>query len=196
MPKRRPEDPDALAPIRVEAVPRRGLSRQEAARYVGISTTTFDKLVHEGKMPQPFRIGARTIWDLRKLDAAFDVLSGPEEVDSFADWEEWSRSQPEPPKGRQAAKQAGIDAHAAIIQARKDARRRGPEPLMSEQFPGYHHVYTPDTLAERWKCSAALVRGMVQRGELAGVKYGGKLIRITAATVVAYEDANTVHAKR
>lgn len=52
---------------------------------------------------------------------------------------------------------------------------------MSEQFPGYHHVYTPT----RWQNggSAALIRGMVQRGELAGVKYGGKLIRITAATV-------------
>ncbi|WP_276082210.1 hypothetical protein [Methylobacterium sp. GC_Met_2] len=144
-------------------------------------------------MPEPFRIGTRTIWDLRKLDAAFDVLSGPEEADSFADW---VPSSPEQNRGRQPAKQAALDAHAAIIQARKDARRRGPEPLMSEQFPGYHHVYTPDTLAERWQCSATLIRGMVQRGELAGTKYGGKLIRITAATVVAYESANTVHTKR
>lgn len=196
MPKRRPLDPEPLAPIRIEAVPRRGLSRVEAARYVGISTTTFDKLVREGKMPEPFRIGSRMIWDLRKLDAAFDELSGPEEANSFAGWEDWDASQPEPPKGRQATRQAGIDAHASIIQARKDARRRGPEPLMSEQFPGYHHVYTPDTLAERWQCSAALIRGMVQRGELAGTKYGGKLIQITAATVVAYESANLVVAKR
>ncbi|MDP4026114.1 hypothetical protein Q8W71_26150 [Methylobacterium sp. NEAU 140] len=38
-------------------------------------------------MPQPFRIGARTIcWDLLKLDAAFDELSGLEEGNSFADW--------------------------------------------------------------------------------------------------------------
>lgn len=87
MPKRARQDPDNTVPVRVEVVPRRGLSRPEAARYVGISTSTFDKLVHEGKMPQPFRIGSRTIWDLRKLDAAFDLLSGPdEEPDSFADW--------------------------------------------------------------------------------------------------------------
>ena len=70
MPKRARQDPDNAVSVRVEVVPRRGLSRQEAARYVGISTSTFDKLVQEGKMPQPFRIGSRTIWDLRKLDAA------------------------------------------------------------------------------------------------------------------------------
>lgn len=87
MPKRARQDPDNAVPVRVEVVPRRGLSRQEAARYVGISTTKFDELVGEGQMPRPFRIGARTIWDLRKLDAAFDLLSGPEEEqDSFADW--------------------------------------------------------------------------------------------------------------
>ncbi|MGE8131600.1 hypothetical protein ACQKQD_32035 [Methylobacterium sp. NPDC080182] len=196
MPKRSQDHPEALAPVRVEVVPRRGLSRIEAARYVGISITTFDKLVREGKMPEPFRIGSRTIYDLRKLDAAFDVLSGSDEIDSFTGWEDWDASQPEPSKGRQAAKQADIDAHASIIQARKGARRRGTEPLMSDQFPGYHHVYTPDALAERWKCSAALIRGMVQRGELAGTKYGGKLIRITAATVAAYESANLVVARR
>jgi excisionase family DNA binding protein len=86
VPKRSPEDVSSAAPVRVEVVPRRGLSRQEAARYVGISTTKFDDLVREGEMPQPFRIGSRTIWDLRKLDAAFDILSGPEETNSFADW--------------------------------------------------------------------------------------------------------------
>ena len=147
-------------------------------------------------MPEPFRIGARAIWDLRKLDAAFDELSGPDEGDSFTGWEDWDASQPEPLRGRSAARQAGVDAHASIIQARKDARRRDHEPLMSEQFPGYHRIYTPDTLAERWNCSASLIRRLIQRGELAGLKYGGKLIRITAATVVAYEEANAVHAKR
>ena len=87
MPKRRLEDPDALAPTRVEVVPRRGLSRSEAARYVGVSMPTFDLLVGNGQMPQPFRIGRRVIWDLRKLDAAFDVLSGPEEGTGWEDWD-------------------------------------------------------------------------------------------------------------
>ena len=190
MPKRRPEEPAAVPSPRVEVVPRRGLSRQEASRYVGISVTKFDELVRDGQMPQPFRVGSRTIWDLRKLDAAFDVLSGPDEGDSFTGWEDWDASQPEPAKGRQSVRQAGIDAHATVIQARKGARRKGP-PMMSEEYSGYHRVYTPDTLAERWNCSAALIRKLVQRGELAGVKYGGKLIRITDAVVAAYEKANT-----
>jgi predicted DNA-binding transcriptional regulator AlpA len=87
MPKRTRQDPDNSVPVRVEVVLRRGLSRPEAARYVRISTSTFNKLVQEGMMPQPFRIDPRTIWDLRKLDAASDLLSGPEqEADSFANW--------------------------------------------------------------------------------------------------------------
>ena len=196
MPRRLPEDIDAPTPVRVEVVPRRGLNRIEAARYVGISTTTFDKLVREGQMPQPFRIGSRTIWDLRKLDTAFDALSGPEEADSFTGWEDWDRGQPEPPKGRQAVKQADHAAHALVIQARKDARRKGPPPMMSEEYPGYHNVYTPETLAEHWKCSANHIRNLVRRGELDGSRYGNKLIRITAAAVVAYEEANIVVAPR
>ena len=40
------------------AYPPRGLSREEAARYVGVGTTTFDGLVQDGRMPKPFRIGS------------------------------------------------------------------------------------------------------------------------------------------
>ncbi len=77
MPKRPSLDPEAAVPIRVEVVPRRGLSRHEAARYVGVSVTKLDQMVDEGQMPEPFRIGSRVIYDLKKLDAAFDALSGP-----------------------------------------------------------------------------------------------------------------------
>ena len=41
MPRRRPEDPEDVDPVRVEVVPRRGLNRQEAARYVGINAPTY-----------------------------------------------------------------------------------------------------------------------------------------------------------
>ena len=88
MPRRRAEGPDGVAPARVEVVPRRGLSRSEAARYVGVSMPTFDGLVRNVQMPQPFRIGRRVTWDLRKLDAAFDVLSGPEESTGWEDWDD------------------------------------------------------------------------------------------------------------
>ena len=69
-------------------VPRRGLSRQEAARYVGISAPKFDELVREGRMPQPFRIGSRVIWDLRQVDDAFDALSGFNEGTGWEDWDD------------------------------------------------------------------------------------------------------------
>lgn len=62
----------------VAPMPRRGLSRDEAARYVGISTTLFAELVAEGKMPPPFLIRSRKLWDIRKLDGAIDALSDPE----------------------------------------------------------------------------------------------------------------------
>jgi excisionase family DNA binding protein len=52
----------------------RGLNRLEAARYVGVSPTTFDKLVAEGKMPRPKEIGARRVYDRAQLDSAFDAL--------------------------------------------------------------------------------------------------------------------------
>jgi predicted DNA-binding transcriptional regulator AlpA len=52
----------------------RGLNRDEAAAYIGISTTFFDDLVKDGLFPKPIRIKSRTIWDVRQLDAAFDAL--------------------------------------------------------------------------------------------------------------------------
>ncbi|WCS23742.1 XRE family transcriptional regulator [Methylobacterium sp. NMS14P] len=88
MPPRRSEDPNAIAPVRIEVISRRGLSQVEAGRYVGVSMPTFDMLVSEGQIPQPFRVGRRVIWDLRKLDAAFDVLSGPEEGPGWEDWDD------------------------------------------------------------------------------------------------------------
>lgn len=72
--------------IRLEVAPRRGLRREDAARYVGISTAKFDACVKDGRMPQPFKIDACVIWDLRRLDAAFDALSENVEPNSFADW--------------------------------------------------------------------------------------------------------------
>ncbi len=175
MPKRTRQDPDNAVPVRVEIVPRRGLSRPEAARYIGISTSTFDKLVHEGKMPQAFRIGSRTIWDLRKLDAAFDLLSGPEEeFDSFADWD------PPPTRpGRQSWKEK-VEAHASTVQARKDARPGSlARAIPSKEHPGHPNIYTADTLAERWTCSGNHVRNLIRQGRLQALERVGKMIRIT-----------------
>ncbi len=59
-------DPIAWAP--------RGLSREEAARYIGIGTTKFDELVSKRKMPPPRKIDGRKVWDRFALDAAFQDL--------------------------------------------------------------------------------------------------------------------------
>lgn len=94
---RSPEDAAALAPIyeRLErelaafgvqarvrarstsdaiAYPPRGLSREAAARYVGVGITKFDEMVADGRMPKPKRIDGRVIWDRLRIDAAFTDL--------------------------------------------------------------------------------------------------------------------------
>jgi hypothetical protein len=56
-------------------VPRRGLSRDEAAIYVGVSPGLFDRCVADGRMPKPFRIDGRVLWDIRQIDLRIDELS-------------------------------------------------------------------------------------------------------------------------
>jgi hypothetical protein len=57
-----------------QSTPRRGLSRFDAAVYVGVSPTKFDQLVLDGRMPGPRRIDGRKVWDLRELDMCFEDL--------------------------------------------------------------------------------------------------------------------------
>jgi predicted DNA-binding transcriptional regulator AlpA len=67
-------------------IPRRGLSRDEAAMYCGISVTLFDRMVKDGRMPGPRRIDGRKVWDIRSIDVAFDRL--PVEDSPGAGWED------------------------------------------------------------------------------------------------------------
>jgi hypothetical protein len=81
----------ARADILPRSLPPRGLSRVEAAAYVGVSPTTFDELVEAGTMPQPKTVLTRRIWDRQGLDLAFDALPVRDgelasAADSFADW--------------------------------------------------------------------------------------------------------------
>jgi len=39
----------------------RGLRREDAAFYVGVSPATFDEMVKDGRMPQPKKVGKRTV---------------------------------------------------------------------------------------------------------------------------------------
>jgi hypothetical protein len=52
----------------------RGMSRFEAADYIGVSPSLFDIMVRDGRMPGPKLINTRTIWDRFALDRAFEVL--------------------------------------------------------------------------------------------------------------------------
>ena len=56
-------------------LPPRGLSRVQAAEYVGVGATTFDSMVRDRVMPSPIRYAGRVIWDRLQLDAAMDALS-------------------------------------------------------------------------------------------------------------------------
>jgi hypothetical protein len=66
-------------------VPRRGLSRIEAAMYIGISPSKFDELRKDGRIGPARVIDGRKIWDLRDLDLAFEALP-MEANDPAEDW--------------------------------------------------------------------------------------------------------------
>jgi len=70
-------------------VPRRGLSREEASIYLGISPTKFDELVRDGRMPSPKRIDSRKIWDVRELDVAFDALPSENRGSQGTSWDDF-----------------------------------------------------------------------------------------------------------
>jgi predicted DNA-binding transcriptional regulator AlpA len=56
------------------SLPPRGLSRAQAAEYIGVGVTKFDEMVGDGRMPKPKRIDGRVVWDRIKLDEAFAAL--------------------------------------------------------------------------------------------------------------------------
>nr|WP_137831273.1 XRE family transcriptional regulator [Methylobacterium sp. L1A1] len=70
--------PQRERPPRIEVAPRRGLRREELARYVGVSTTKYDEMVRDGRMPKPWRIDGCVVWDIRKIDLTLDSLDDRE----------------------------------------------------------------------------------------------------------------------
>lgn len=61
-----------------------GLNREQAASFIGVSTSLFDQMVKDGRMPNPKRVNSRTLWDRRSLEKAFTRLPGGDD-----DSEEW-----------------------------------------------------------------------------------------------------------
>lgn len=60
------------------SLPPRGLSRAQAAEYVGVGCSKFDEMIADGRMPKPKRIDSRCVWDRVQLDQAFGALDGGE----------------------------------------------------------------------------------------------------------------------
>lgn len=63
----------SAARTRIDPAPR-GLNRGQAAAHVGVSATTFDKMVAAGLMPAARAIFSLRVWDIEELDRAFDAL--------------------------------------------------------------------------------------------------------------------------
>jgi predicted DNA-binding transcriptional regulator AlpA len=51
-----------------------GLNREQAAAYIGVSPSLFDKAVEAGTLPHPRLIGARNVWDAEELAARFRAI--------------------------------------------------------------------------------------------------------------------------
>jgi predicted DNA-binding transcriptional regulator AlpA len=76
----------AVIPLPPTLVPR-GLSRDEAAAYLGIGPTLFDDLVKEGRMPPARRLKGAVRWDRLALDQAFEKMptNGKDDVSKGPD---------------------------------------------------------------------------------------------------------------
>lgn len=87
--KRHPAS-EPLHGLAIHLVPR-GLSRVQAAAYIGVSPSKFDKLVLSRRMPKAKIVDARRVWDRFALDMAFAML--PEEEVSLANnpWDQVER---------------------------------------------------------------------------------------------------------
>lgn len=53
---------------------RLGLSRVEAAEYVGVGVALFDAMVADGRMPPPKTINSRKVWPRQRVEIAFSEL--------------------------------------------------------------------------------------------------------------------------
>jgi predicted DNA-binding transcriptional regulator AlpA len=73
-------------PLKYAVIAPRGLGREDAASYIGISPSKFDQMVADRRMPEPRRIDTRKVWDVRELDKAFEALPGGQEVSN--PWDE------------------------------------------------------------------------------------------------------------
>ncbi len=58
------------------SLPPYGLTRPQAAEFVGLKLAKFDNEVKLGNLPRPVRFGRSTVWTTRALQEALDEKSG------------------------------------------------------------------------------------------------------------------------
>jgi hypothetical protein len=68
---------------RASSYPPRGLSRGDAAMYLGLKPQVFDELVRDGRLPPPIKLDDAEVFDRLKLEHAFDRLSGGDDLNPF-----------------------------------------------------------------------------------------------------------------
>ena len=66
---------------------RRGLSRVQAAEYIGVGVTKFDEMVSDGRMPKPKKIDGRVVWDRVLLDEKFEALEDQSSTPKPRKWD-------------------------------------------------------------------------------------------------------------
>ena len=69
----------------VRPIPRRGLSRVEAAAYIGVSPSKFDELRKGGRIGPAKILDGRKLYAIEMLDEFFDALPD-EDTGSAEDW--------------------------------------------------------------------------------------------------------------
>ncbi|MCF1452255.1 helix-turn-helix transcriptional regulator [Agrobacterium vitis] len=79
-----PHHPKSALPLPFQ----RMLNRVQAAAYAGIGVSKFDEMVNDGRMPQPRKIDARRVWDVRQIDIALDALPSDGDISS-PDGNDW-----------------------------------------------------------------------------------------------------------
>ena len=58
----------------IPAFERAGMSRVEAAEYIGVSPTLFDQMVADGRMTRPKMINSRKVWLRAEIEKALAAL--------------------------------------------------------------------------------------------------------------------------
>lgn len=73
------------------AIPPRGLTREQAAGYLGLTTSAFDHWVRQSRIPGPLP-GTRR-WDRSAIDSALDKLSGLTTTSAPSAYDRWKAEQ-------------------------------------------------------------------------------------------------------